>query len=158
MATAEAAAYRGVGGWLLLFCLQLTVLGPLAMLWSLFTWFASPAGLEERFPALRMLGIIDALARIGLTIFGIRVAVGLLKLRAGAVQRAKTFLLSRLAYEVAAAILPFTAGLAAEFNEAMATQGIRAVLGTGLMVSVWYTYLTRSRRVKATYGLIEPAA
>jgi hypothetical protein len=143
--------YKGVGGWLLLLCLGLTVFTPLLTMGSLATGVRESLSYFDRFPGLLVITVIDTILTLGLVAFSIYVGVGLWSIRPGAVQMAKRYLLCFLGYQAIAAILPFTAGLPSAATWAM----IRAVaidaLRGVIYFAVWYSYLNESKRVRATY-------
>jgi hypothetical protein len=148
--------YRKVGGWLLLFCVGLTILGPLRTLVALAKSYADLAAYQTKFSGLAMVVIVDMGLSAALMALAIHAGVRLWTIRPGAVQTAKRFLLWVLGYHAIAAILPFTAGLPPEANREMLRAVSFEVAGGVIWVAIWYAYLSRSKRVKATYG--EPAA
>ena len=135
------------------FCIGLTVLRPIYTLGSLANSLKESSQYFNEFPGLLVIFVIDAILSVSLMTFGIYAGVGLLRIRPGAVQMAKRFLLCLLGYTAVSAILPFMAGLPSAANDAMigpvATDSVRGVIG----VAVWYLYLNRSQRVKDTYHL-----
>jgi len=118
--------YKGVGGWLLLFCLLLTVIGPLVLLVSLAAGYSESSKNFEQF--------IFTLLTLGLMGFGVYAGTGLWSIRAGAVGMAKLYLLCYLGSIAVASIL----------NAKVEVQGV-------LSFVVWYSYLKKSKRVRATY-------
>lgn len=144
--------YRGVRGWLLLLCLGLTVGAPLFTVVSLVRSYRELSPHLPQFPGLTFLLLIDAVLSLGITAYAIYAGLGLWQIRPGAVATAKRYFLWLLVYHGIAAVLPFTAGLPAEANRAMLQEVGRNILRGVVSVAVWYSYLGRSRRVKATYG------
>jgi len=196
--------YKGVGGWLLLFCLQLTVFIPLFTLGSLFyplvllgllaVRFAGLAGSSEyfaqfpgllvitvvavfiplftlvslsipliwlgllavgftQFPGLLVITVVSTLLRVSLMAFSIYAGVRLGGIRRGAVRTAKILLLCALAYDAVDVILLFMAGLPSAANADIEAEGAKSI-GMGLVFCViWYSYLNKSQRVRATYQL-----
>ncbi|MFZ2642508.1 MAG: DUF2569 family protein [Verrucomicrobiia bacterium] len=143
--------HKRVGGWLLLFCLGLTVFGPLITLSSLVASFTEAAKYFDRFPGLLVITIIDSLLSLGLMTFGIFTGVVLWRVRPGALGIAKGYLLCFFIYIVIAAVLPFLSGLPSQANAAMISTGV-GNLGRGVICfTIWYWYLEKSKRVKATY-------
>ncbi len=142
-------ALKGVSGWLLLFCLGLTVFSPLITVFSLVGAYSDAP--FDRFPSLLTVTVIDTLLSAGLMAFSIYAGVALWRIRPGAVETAKKYLLCFLGYQVIAAILPFMAGLPSSANEAMTAEVAKNVVRSVFYVAIWYSYLNRSKRVKATY-------
>jgi hypothetical protein len=141
---------QGVGGWLLLLCLSLTVFGPL---WTLYNLTESFNLLQDfdRFPGLFVVATVDAILSVGLGTFSIYAGVALWSIRPGAVQTAKTFLLCLLGYVAVAAILPFMAGLPSTASEALIAAVVKNTVRGVVFVAIWYSYLNKSGRVSATY-------
>jgi uncharacterized protein DUF2569 len=143
--------YKGVGGWLLLLCLGLTVFTPLLTIGSLATTYRSSLEYFVQFPGLLVVTVIDTIFSLGLMAFGFYAGIGLWSIRPGAVKMARRFLLCTLGYQAIAAILPFMAGLPPETTAEMTGQIARDVLRSVIYFAIWYSYLDRSRRVAATY-------
>jgi len=146
--------YKGVGGWLLLFCLGLTVFNPLMTLGTLAAQYIEVSKYFDRFPGLLVITVIDSLLCVGLMAFGVYVGTGLWSIRPGAVQMAKRYLLWSLGYlAVGGGILPFMAGLPSAANEAMIVQFAKSMFRGIITFAIWYSYLNKSKRVSATYHL-----
>lgn len=143
--------YRGVGGWLLLFCLSLTVFSPLITLGSLAASYNKCIHSFHRFPGLLVVTVIDTLLIVGLMTFSIYAGVGLWRIRPGAVRTAKRFLLCVLGYLPIAAVLPFMAGLPPAATGAIIIHVIDEAMSGVAFFAIWYSYLNKSERVKATY-------
>jgi len=69
----------------------------------------------------------------------------------GAVRTAKRYLLWFLAYQGIAIVLPFMAGLPSSADEAMIAQSVKDAFRGFIYVIIWYSYLNKSKRVRATY-------
>jgi hypothetical protein len=142
---------KAVGGWLMFFCFGLTVLSPLVTLGSLVASYNETSQYFSEFTGLQVITVIDTLLSVGLMVFSIYSGVGLLRIRPGAVQMAKRYLLCLLGYLVVAAILPFLAGLPAEANNGMIESITKDTIRGVIYVAVWYLYLNMSKRVSDTY-------
>ena len=143
--------YKGVGGWLLLLCLGLTVFTPLLTMGSLAMGVRESLSYFDQFPGILVMTVIDTILSLGLVAFSIYAGTGLWSIRPGAVQMAKRFLLCFLGYQAIAAILPFTAGLPSAATEAMIATVARDLFRGVIYFAVWYSYLNKSKRVIATY-------
>ena len=95
--------------------------------------------------------MIDAILSVGIICFSIYAGMSLWRIRPKGVSIAKVFLLTFAAYAVVANILPFLAGLPANANEAMTAQAFIGVLRSAIIVVIWYLYLVKSKRVRATF-------
>ena len=144
--------YKGVGGWLLLFCIGLTVLTPVLSLRSLGISYFETFQYFGQYPGLLVVTIVDTVLSLSLIAFSIYVGVSLWTIRRGAVQMAKRYLVCFLGYHLVAAALPFMAGLSAEANEGMIMPVVKDVFKAVVYVAIWYSYLNSSKRVSATYN------
>jgi hypothetical protein len=150
---ASQGKYKGVDGWLLLLCLRLTVFSPIVTLVMLARSYGQSTQYFEQFPSLRTISVIVTALSLGFMAFSVYAGVGLWQVRQGAVETAKRYFLCELGYQVVAAVLIFTAGLPSAVNQEMfeevVREGVREVVG----VAIWYSYLNKSKRVKATYSI-----
>jgi len=143
--------YKGVEGWLLFLCFILTIGNPLFTVYGLITSFNESSQYFNQFPGLENLLYIDGILSIALIILSIRAGIALWRIKPGAVKTAKNYLWLFLGYSAFATILPFTAGLPSEANEAMITEAVQGFVKSLFYFGVWYWYLTVSKRVAATY-------
>ena len=142
---------KKVGGWLLLLCLSLAVFNPILTLGSFAVTLSESSRYFNRFPGLRDVTVIDSILSFALMAFSVYAGIGLWTLRENAVQTAKRCLLFYLGYYFIAAILPFTAGLPSSSHSAMMAQVTIGTIRGIIYVSIWYSYLNKSKRVRETY-------
>jgi hypothetical protein len=142
-----------VGGWLLFFCLVLSVLSPLATLVAFLKTYKETSLFFPRFPRLMVIIDIDVLLSLCLMTFSIYAGVWLWRVRPGAVSMAKRYLFCFLGYQAIASVLPFFAGLPPEANAAMLSGVGKDFFKGVVFFAVWYAYLSSSKRVRETYGL-----
>ena len=114
-----APQYYGVRGWLLLFCLSLTIFSPLYTLYNLGVSYEASSTLFNRYPDLQNVFILDLILSLGLTAFSIYAGLALWNIKPGAVKTAKIYLLVFLGYVVIASFLPFKAGLPSTAHDLM---------------------------------------
>jgi hypothetical protein len=143
--------FKEVGGWLLFFCLTLTVFSPLSTIITLVSAYSGSSRVADRFPGLMVVTDIDMFLSFGLMAFSVYAGVSLWRVMPAAVRTAKRYLLCLLAYAVVATILPFMAGLPSYVNEAMIERVFIGAFRTVVYVAIWYAYLNNSTRVKATF-------
>jgi hypothetical protein len=148
---ANPTPYKGVGGWLLFFCIVLTIIGPLVGIFNLASGFATCYPLLERFPALILLLLVDTILSLALIAFGIVTGIMLWRVLPNARKIAKIYLWSSLGYAVIATILPFVVGLPQETYKAMLPEVIGTLFKGMIFFGIWFSYLCTSKRVKATY-------
>jgi len=143
--------YYGVKGWLLLFCLSLTIFSPLYTAYTLFVSYEEVSLLFKTYPVLEDLVTVDIYLSIGLMIFSIYAGSILWNIKPRAVEITKIYLKVYLVYTIIASFLPFMAGLPSAANEAMIPVAIFGIIKSIIYYTVWFTFLQKSKRVKATY-------
>jgi len=144
--------YKGVGGWLLFLCLALTVFGPLSTLGVVTISFNQVSSFFDLYPGLMVITAIDAVLSLILSAFSIYAGIGLWRVRSGAVQMAKRYLLCVAGYLVVAAILPFMSGVPSAGDNAMIMGALTGTCRGLLFIVIWYSYLNKSKRVRNTYS------
>lgn len=143
--------YTEVGGWLLLFCIALTIISPLRTLYNLVSSYNELEQFFEIFPGIKNLLYIDGFLSISLMILSIRAGIALWQIKPGAVKMGKDYLLYFLGYAIIATMLPFMIGLPAEANKEMIPEVIKGAIQSILYFAIWFSYLKVSIRVKDTY-------
>jgi len=148
----------GVGGWLLVLCLVLTVAYPLAAAYRVMSRIENLPLLGSILPGMGVFVVGDAIVSVALALGGIAAGIAMWRIRPRAVTSAKAFLLGHLVYAVVSGGVPFVLGT--ELPERIAQEILGAWIFNGgcglLFTSFWMAYLTRSRRVARTYGLPMP--
>ncbi len=144
--------HKGIGGWLLILCLGFTVFSPLITLVQLIVEYNNASNYSDRFPDLMVVTVIDIILSLGMTTFSIVAGINLWQIRPGAIQLAKKYLLCVLGYCVIAAILPFMAGLPSSANSALGSHAVKVIFMGGIYFAIWYSYLNKSQRVRATFA------
>lgn len=142
---------RGVGGWLLFFCVSLTILSPVASLALLgYGVFQSAPYFAQNFPVMALV-LADAGLSVALVGAYVYAGVSLWRVRPQAVQVTRVVLIVSAVYALLAPLEPLLLGLDAAGRQ----QVIDAWMQTGwrgAMYSViWLNYLMQSKRVRATY-------
>ena len=142
----------GVRGWLLILCLNITILDPLTMLLTVFFVTSATRPYFAEHPELFRLCLASGVCRLALAVFSVYAGIALWRLVPGAPSVAKKYLLSVALYSVVAICLPLLVGVSKESYQEMAGQTFFNSLVTVAYATCWYLYLQRSRRVKATYA------
>ncbi len=152
-ATSGKSRYKGVDGWLLLFCLSLTVFNPIAGLYSIMASYKEAFQFFAKFPNLIIIATIYAVLTLLLASFGLYTGRKLWGVKADALKTAKKFLWASLAYVISIAILPYFAGLPSttETNAVITLDAIGRVILGAIYVALWFGYLNKSERVRNTY-------
>ena len=128
---------RGVGGWLLLFCVSLVVVQPLALL----------------FEAVNSRDAFVVGFNFLLGAFAIYTGVALWRVATNALRLVKVYFVVVLivaTLAIASGILtaPATRASQTPSQDNFLTVGFRALIS----VAIWWSYFKKSKRVKATYG------
>ncbi|MGH9873847.1 MAG: DUF2569 family protein [Pyrinomonadaceae bacterium] len=151
--------YRGVGGWLMFFIVTLVFIGPLRICASLVQYHTNAEPLYADYPFLKVINVFYVIVGFGLICFSIYAGYSLWKVRPKVVQTAKTYLLVSAICWTILTCSPLLAGLPKESNTAMLLALPLEILKQLVYPTVWYLYLTNSKRVAATYALLpQPAA
>ena len=148
----EEPRYRGVAGWLLFFCISLTILNPLATIFRLVISFHGDTAVFGRYPGLLLLTVADYVMTVVVMGLSIRAGISLWRVAPGAVRIATTYLYIGAAYTVVEPFTPLLAGLPSAVNGEIVTSAITSVSRGILYYLIWLNYLRRSKRVKATYS------
>ncbi|MCM2315177.1 MAG: DUF2569 domain-containing protein [Thermoanaerobaculia bacterium] len=139
------SALIGVRGWLLFLCILLTIVSPLLGLGSIAVVASSPGNL-----GVILLFAIVVGAEVALNLVaGLR----LWQRRPGAVRFAKRVLVLNLILGAFTILLDPNAGdySSAESGAAVA-RGCSSWLRAAIFTAIWYSYLSKSKRVAATYA------
>jgi hypothetical protein len=143
---------KGVRGWLLLLCLNLTVFGPPVDLVTLFMAFNSAASEVDLHPEKLRLALIAGVPTIALAVFSLYAGFCLWKALPGAVALARKYLVCLFFFSVLSLLFPGIVGMTEEAYPGLAEANSFAVAITFGHIAAWYLYLKFSKRVKTTYG------
>lgn len=145
-------ALNGVKGWLLFLCISLTILSPLYTLGQLGVEWRDTEPLFGAFPSLKDAVVFESLCMVGLMAFSIYAGSVLWSVKPGAVKVAKNYFLVLLLYSL---VFPFVLSAIADLpsvaDNEIAKEGVKNAIRGILAFAIWFTYLNKSRRVRATY-------
>ncbi len=150
--TGDDRQLRGVKGWLLLLCLLLTIFDPLVVLISLFIVSEGARASYETNPPLFRLILISGVLRIGLAVFSMYAGLSLWRIAPKAVTTARHYLVGVVILSVLLLILPSVLRVSKASSEGFTPENLFNTVFTVIYVIIWYVYLSRSRRVRATYA------
>jgi len=145
--------YRGVGGWLAVLIVSLTLLSPLALLSHILEESEYWARYSERVPHLPVISRISAIVGGCVIAFSVYAGVSLWNEWPQAVRVTKVFLVSLFIVSIILPFLPLTVALPDSVHDKVLDQAWYSVPTQLIYPVVWYSYLTYSRRVAATYRL-----
>ena len=143
--------YKGVGGWLLFLCISLTILSPLFTLINLIIGYKEFNNSFESFPGLLTIIIFDTIISICLMIFSIYAGIALWTIKPKAVKIAKIYLLFFLGYTIIFIFFLFIINFSSISSENILGENLKNEFRSLAYLIIWYTYLNKSKRVKATY-------
>lgn len=146
----------GVGGWLLVLCILLTFVIPLLNVALVGLAALDAIGSAVRVPGLVALTVANGIMVVVLV--GLSIFAGLslwLRLETRSVKIARLYFLAFLASKLIAAGLPFVVGMDSRIAVQVAQATAGGVGGACAFAFAWITYLQKSKRVRATYGLPE---
>jgi hypothetical protein len=149
-----AVGPKGVGGWLVFFCVGLTILGPLFSLGQMVsTWEASQAAFS-RFPSIKTAVIWENFGSALLLIYGFVVGCIIWSGNQNGKSIAKKYLLIRLFGFIGVEFIAIV--LMGDLPSEILAAGIGAVFGAGIRevfyFLIWWFYFKKSKRVRNTYG------
>ncbi|MCP5053691.1 MAG: DUF2569 domain-containing protein [bacterium] len=143
--------YEGVKGWLLLFCVSLTILLPLSVLYGIFQEYDAMTQLSRQFPFLRTYTPAYIVLSLIVVIYSLYTGHALWTKKNGAVRTARIFLGFYFVSVVVIGLLPFMVGIPSILEEVLQTELRREIFRASIYFGVWFLYFNRSKRVKATY-------
>jgi hypothetical protein len=147
--------YRGVGGWLLLFIVSLTIITPVFQgyivynEWKLYS--AAPSSLLFKILAA------DWSMRVILIVLAIYAGISLWRVKPGAPRVAKTYLVAVFAQQVVLLMMGFWIASKVSATSENISSVIMEPLRSIIYVVIWYSYLNKSQRVAATYSDFSPS-
>lgn len=145
--------YNGIKGWLLLLCVCLTILDPVSAFIVLIAVTNATKPYFDQNPALFRLILIGGICNTCLIVFSVYAGLSLWRVAPNAVTIAKRYLVSAFLYSLFSIFLPAMVGLSeGSTPDSARTSSINNII-TMAYPTLWYLYLMRSKRVKATYNV-----
>ncbi|MGD2295544.1 MAG: DUF2569 family protein [Candidatus Aminicenantes bacterium] len=145
---AEKSKYYGVKGWLLFFCVSLTILSPILTSFVLITSYGEFLASFYNYLSLRIIAILYILISISITIFGIVAGVKLWVKRPNAVRITRAYLTTLLLFNIYGGLLVFLMEL---LVHSVSGSYLREFIGAFIYFFIWNSYFNKSKRVKATF-------
>ncbi|NOT59252.1 MAG: DUF2569 family protein [Acidobacteria bacterium] len=153
LSAAEAEVYpplpekKKVGGWLLVLCVGLTILTPAAGLYGLVVGWRVASPLFAKVPGLESLMILNSMLELVLISWACVVGIKLWGVKEGAVAAVRGFM-------TATVVLRGLLFLVVAFSpvRGVGLPAFVAFIQAIIFASIWKSYLTNSKRVKATFA------
>ncbi len=145
---------KGVGGWLIFFCVALTILGPLFSIGQMVSTWEESEPAFGRFPSIKSAMILENFGLVALLIYGFILGCIIWGGNPKCKKLAKQYLLIRLFgfFGIELVAIMIIADLPSEVLAA----GVGGVIGAGfrevLFFLIWWFYFKKSKRVRNTYG------
>jgi hypothetical protein len=148
----DVSQYRGVGGWLLLLCVGLTIIGPLMRLSGIGSTLKALPRISAVMPSLVTLIYVENIFSLIITAFSVYAGYSLWAVKPNAVYKAKAFLVALVIFAVFDLFLIYMTEIPATVTNEVITQGIFGLVQSVIYAGIWSAYLSQSKRVQATYG------
>jgi hypothetical protein len=142
--------FRGVRGWLLAFCLMLTLIGPAIAVWLMVLEYTNAQPHFSASMGMQAAALVTLLLSGCSIVFGAYAGLRLWLVLPNAVNTAKYALLFGLAVDIVTTALE--AAAARVPSGQLLFQVEIGLIPTLIFFTICYTYLTQSKRVYATYG------
>jgi len=141
--------YKGVNGWLVLFCIELILLNPAATLTESLYWLSVTTIYARMVFGFAVTLYISIVIHALVSLLGVIAGLFLLAVKPYAIKLAKAYFIALVIYYIlSAGLLSLSSGIAAG---RVAVILWRWQIWSFVFVVVWYSYLKKSKRVKATY-------
>lgn len=149
---------KGVGGWLLLYCIALVIIGPLYTMGSMSIGWKDAEPAFKEFPSLKSIMVAETLVRTALLIVGAIVGIRIWGGSLWGRKIARSYLMFRLFFYVGFEILVamffiLSSDLTIEMMGYIVGAIVGVIFGEVIYFSIWWTYFKKSKRVRNTYGL-----
>ena len=150
----DAPRPNGVGGWLLFFCVSLTIVSPLYNLGQIsMNWEQSQPAFAQ-FPSLKTAVMWENAGSVALVIYGFVVGCMIWGGNPKGPEIAKKFLLIRLfgfiGIEFIAVVL--MGDMPSEVVASVVSAAVSAVFANSIWFLIWWFYFKKSKRVRNTYA------
>jgi len=114
--------------------------------------YEKSARLFHLFPGFAVAFAFDICVRVLFVTVGLYAGVSLWKIRHKAVRHAQHLFLAFSGFSLFELLIPFLTGLPLRAARIMVDRMIGPAIASTTIALLWYFYLRRSRRVRATYG------
>jgi hypothetical protein len=145
---------KGIGGWLLFFCVGLTILGPLFSVGQMISSWEHAKPAFDRFPSLETAIYWETLGCVTILIYGFIVGCIIWSGNSNGKKVGKKYLLIRLfgfvLIEIVALVL--MGDLPSQVVEAAISGFVTAGIRELVIFLIWWFYFKKSKRVRNTYG------
>ncbi len=153
LSSPQEGSPSGVGGWLLVLCIWLVGVIPLANIGIVGYSLLQTVPAWDRVQGLLLLDVLNAFTVAALMVLSVYAGLSLWRRRdAGALKVLRVFLIAFLLSKPVAAALPFVAGMDTEVALEVARTVLMGMGASVVFPMVVLTYTLKSARVRNTYG------
>ncbi|MEI6132364.1 MAG: DUF2569 family protein, partial [Bacillota bacterium] len=145
----------GIGGWLLIFIVIITIVRPLMTVNGVFQDIKAIDIFSGEYPGFTIVMIIDIVLGVVVAILGVIVGINLQRLKRGSVEEAKKYIILVGVYSLVISVIPYFSGLPSLVLSALIPTSVGQAIGSIGFFVIWYNYFIKSKRVKATYAPTE---
>lgn len=143
---------KGVGGWLLFFCISLTILSPILTLYNFASGYNDIKELIKYLPSIYNVFIIDIIVGSIVIAFSIYAGISLWTVKKNAVRIAKLYLITFISYSFLELIMYLSVFPGKVINIVMG-DFIKEIIKSLIYFTIWYLYLIKSKRVRNTFEI-----
>jgi len=145
---------KGVGGWLVFFCVGLTILSPLASLGQIALSWEQSKPAFDMYPSIRTAITFENLGMVAILVYGFVVGCMIWSGNRNGRTLARRYLLIRLFgfFGVEIVVMLIMSGLSSEIMAAVIGVVVGAQFRELVYFLVWWFYFKKSKRVSNTYG------
>lgn len=143
--------YNGVGGWLLLLCVGMTILGPLFNFFYITQEIAASNKISAYYPEVETAVKIEVAFTIFLIVCSMYAGISLWTKRPNAVFKAKIYLLLLPVITILSIFITYSM-MPPVIQNALLKESTVPLIRTVLYSVIWFIYLSSSQRVAETYA------
>lgn len=147
---------KGIGGWLLFFCVALTTLGPLIVVGQMVVGWQQAVPAFELFPAIKVSVIVENFTNIIILIYGFIVGCMIWSGSQSGRRIARQYLLFTLlgcfAIEIQAIFVGVVSDLPPQMVSVLIEAIVQSIFREIVFFVIWWFYFKKSKRVRNTYG------
>lgn len=148
----ELPKYKGVKGWLLLFCISLLIYQPLTVIRELFSLQSETLLLMKYYiPVQLIVLVIVYFLLIFVASFGVYSSILLLKIKTNAISTVKKYLRISLMVSIVTSVLVIAAFLIYNPIDMLTIEYFEDIISGIIYYGIWSSYFKKSKRVAATY-------
>ncbi len=145
---------RGVGGWLLFFCISLTILSPLISINQMVSTWKQVQAVFETYPAIKSAMFVENIGGVMLLIYSFIAGCLIWRGHQKGRKIARQFLLISLLGFIGMEVIALA--VMQNLPKEIVTGGINGAGGAmfrrGIYFFIWWFYFKKSKRVRNTYG------